>query len=143
MRPSPLAGGLERFIDAQAPVYASVLAELAQGRKTSHWMWFVFPQLKALGRSATARFYGLADRTEALAYGQHPVLGERLEACTRLVLAVQGRSAHDIFGSPDDLKLRSCMTLFDAVLPDAPVFRRTLDRYYAGEPDEATLALLR
>jgi uncharacterized protein (DUF1810 family) len=143
MRPSPPPEGLERFIDAQAPVYASVLAELAQGRKTSHWMWFVFPQLKALGRSATARFYGLADRAEALAYGQHPVLGERLEACTRLVLAVQGRSAHDIFGSPDDLKLRSCMTLFDAVLPEVPVFRRTLDRYYAGAPDEATLALLR
>lgn len=134
--------GLARFVEAQSPVYASVLAELAAGRKTSHWMWFVFPQLKPLGRSGTARFYGLEDRAEAAAYWQHPVLGERLKECTRLVLATPGKTAHDIFGSPDDLKLRSCMTLFGAVAPDEPAFRDVLARFYAGEPDPATLALL-
>ncbi|MGZ5215824.1 MAG: DUF1810 domain-containing protein [Caldimonas sp.] len=135
--------GLARFVEAQSPVYASVLAELAAGRKTSHWMWFVFPQLKALGRSGTARFYGVEDRAEAAAYWQHPVLGKRLKECTRLVLATQGKTAHDIFGSPDDLKLRSCMTLFGAVAPEEPAFRDVLARFYGGEPDPATLVLLR
>jgi len=135
--PSP---GLARFVEAQSAVFASVLAELGAGRKTSHWMWFVFPQLTSLGRSDTARFYGLEDGAEATAYWRHPVLGERLKQCARLVLATEGESAHDIFGSPDDLKLRSCMTLFDAVAPDEPVFREVLARFYGGEPDPATLA---
>ena len=134
------ASRLERFVSAQAPVYAAVLRELAAGSTTSHWMWFVFPQLTSLGRSGTARFYGLDGRADALAYWRHPVLGARLLECTRLVLAAQGRSAHDIFGSPDDLKLRSCMTLFAAVAPEAPAFRGVLDRFYGGEGDPLTLA---
>jgi len=134
--------GLDRFIEAQSSVYASVLAELGAGRKTSHWMWFVFPQLASLGRSATARFYGLADRAEAAGYWRHPVLGERLVQCTRLVLAARGKTAHEIFGSPDDLKLRSCMTLFAAVAPDEPVFGEVLACFYAGQPDPLTLAEL-
>jgi len=133
---------LDRFVDAQAPHYAAICDELRHGRKTSHWMWFVFPQLRALGRSGTAKFYGLADRAEALAYWRHPLLGPRLLECTSLVLAVTGRSAHTIFGSPDDLKLRSCMTLFEAVAPEEPVFPATLDRYYDGERDAITVSLL-
>ena len=134
---------LERFVQAQASVYPAVLRELGAGRKASHWMWFVFPQLKTLGRSGTARFYGLEGRDEALAYWRHPVLGQRLLECTRLVLATRGRSAHEIFGSPDDLKLRSCMTLFDAVAPEEPAFRVVLDRFYGGAADASTLDLLR
>ncbi|RYF34632.1 MAG: DUF1810 family protein [Comamonadaceae bacterium] len=106
---------LQRFVDAQAGVYPAVCAELAAGRKTSHWMWFIFPQLAALGRSETARFYGLADAAHARAYWTHPTLGARLDECSRLVLAIDGRSAHDIFGSPDDLKLCSSMTLFRGI----------------------------
>jgi uncharacterized protein (DUF1810 family) len=141
--PGSDAPGLERFVEAQAPVYAAVLRELGAGRKTSHWMWFVFPQLKPLGRSATARFYGLDGRADALAYWRHPLLGPRLVECTRLVLATRGRTVHEIFGSPDDLKLRSCVTLFDAVAPEEPAFRAVLDRFYGGIPDAATLELLR
>ncbi len=137
--PSP---GLARFVEAQTAVYASVLAELGAGCKTSHWMWFVFPQLSSLGRSGTARFYGLADRAEAAAYWQHPVLGERLIQCTRLVLETRGKTAHEIFGSPDDLKLRSSMTLFAAVAPEEPAFGEALARFYAGEGDPLTLAEL-
>ena len=121
---------------------ARVRAELAAGAKTTHWMWFVFPQLRALGRSATARHYGIADRAEAEAYARHPVLGPRLVECTRLLLGVHGRSAHDIFGSPDDLKLRSCLTLFEAVMPAESAFAEALARYYDGRPDERTLELL-
>ena len=131
---------LEHFVAAQEPVWPAVVRELGAGRKSSHWMWFVFPQLKALGRSATAKHYGLDDPDEALSYFQHPVLGPRLLTCTRLVLATQGRTAHDIFGSPDDLKLRSCMTLFDAVAPDEPAFRAVLERFYGAERDPLTLA---
>ena len=141
--PEAVWPGLERFVEAQAPVYASVLRELGAGSKTSHWMWFVFPQLKSLGRSSTARFYGIEDRAEAAAYWRHPLLGPRLVECTRLVLATSGRSAHAVFGSPDDLKLCSCMTLFDAVAPEEPAFRSVLDRFYAGVADAATLDLLR
>jgi len=132
---------LQRFVDAQAPVYAQVRAELAAGRKASHWMWFVFPQLKGLGRSAMAQHYGLASAAEARAYWAHPLLGPRLAECTELVLAVDGRSAHDIFGSPDDLKFRSCMTLF-AQATGEPLFERALRKYCGGEGDEATLRLL-
>jgi uncharacterized protein (DUF1810 family) len=133
---------LERFVTAQVPVYAQVCAELAAGRKQTHWMWFVFPQLRALGRSATARFFGLEGADEAAAYWAHPLLSQRLRQCAQLVLAVGDRSAHDIFGSPDDLKLRSCMTLFEAVAPGEPVFSDVLLRFYEGLRDPATLDLL-
>jgi len=132
---------LQRFVTAQGPVFAQVCAELAAGRKTSHWMWFVFPQLKGLGRSATAQHFGIASREEAQAYWRHPVLGARLKQCTELVLGVEGRSANQIFGSPDNLKFRSCMTLF-AQVTDAPVFGQALEKYFAGKGDEQTLQLL-
>jgi uncharacterized protein (DUF1810 family) len=134
--------GLERFVAAQEPLWAAVRRELGAGRKASHWMWFVFPQLRSLGRSGTAKLYGLEDEDEAARYWRHPVLGPRLRECTRLVLATEGRTAHDIFGSPDDLKLRSCMTLFEAVAPEEPAFRAVLDRFYRGEPDPLTLAAI-
>ena len=133
---------LARFVSAQEPVFARVLAELRAGAKSSHWMWFVFPQLKALGRSATARFYGIADAQEAAAYWQHAVLGPRLAQCTETMLGVVGKSALQILGSPDDLKFCSSMTLFARVAPDEPLFRRAIDRYCAGRLDERTLALL-
>lgn len=133
---------LQRFVDAQAPVIDTVIAELAAGKKRSHWMWFVFPQLETLGRSSTAKFYGLADLDEARAYLAHPVLGERLRACTRAVLAHRGRSAHAIFGTPDDLKFRSCMTLFGLAAPGEPLFGDALAAFYGGEPDAATLDLV-
>jgi uncharacterized protein (DUF1810 family) len=132
---------LQRFVDAQQGVYPQVRAELAAGCKRSHWMWFVFPQLKGLGRSATAQHYGIASKAEAQAYWAHPLLGARLRECTELVLAVEGRSAHEIFGSPDDLKFRSCMTLF-AQATGEPLFTRALQKYCDGRPDEATLRLL-
>ena len=132
---------LERFVSAQAPVYATVLAELRAGLKQSHWMWFIFPQLAALGRSPTAKFYGLAGLDEARAYLKHEVLGPRLVECTGLVNAVTGKSAHEIFGSPDDLKFRSCVTLFWLAGGDE-VFREALRRYYGGVEDEATVRLV-
>jgi uncharacterized protein (DUF1810 family) len=134
---------LERFLQAQEPVYERVRAELQAGRKTSHWMWFIFPQLKGLGRSPTAQYFGIASLQEAVAYWQHPVLGTRLEECTRLVLAVVGNTAHEIFGFPDDLKFASCMTLFEQAAPEQPVFGRALDKYFQGKRDENTLRLLR
>jgi uncharacterized protein (DUF1810 family) len=133
---------LQRFVAAQDSVYDQVKAELAAGAKTSHWMWFVFPQLKALGRSGTAQRFGIASKAEAEAYLRHPVLGARLKECCSLVLAVEGRSALQIFGSPDELKLRSCLTLFEQVAPHEPLFGQLLDRYYVGERDVATLRLL-
>jgi len=133
---------LQRFVLAQAPVYGQVCAELAAGDKRSHWMWFVFPQLAALGRSATALHFGLHSGAEALAYLGHPLLGDRLRHCTGLVLGVQGRSAHEIFHSPDDLKFRSCMTLFDAAMPTEPLFGQALARYFGGQGDARTLELL-
>jgi uncharacterized protein (DUF1810 family) len=135
---------LVRFLEAQAPVYDAVQAELRAGRKRSHWMWFVFPQLAGLGSSPTAKFYGISGLPEAAAYLGDPLLGQRLLACTEAVLAVQDRSLHAIFGSPDDLKFRSAMTLFGAAAmsSDTP-FRHALDRYCGGEPDPRTLALLR
>jgi uncharacterized protein (DUF1810 family) len=134
---------LERFVTAQAPVFETALAELRAGRKRTHWMWFVFPQLAGLGRSSTARFYGIGSPDEARAYLAHPVLGPRLELCTRTVLASESPSLHAIFGSPDDLKFRSCMTLFSRAAddPDNP-FRQALDRWCNGQPDEQTLDLI-
>jgi uncharacterized protein (DUF1810 family) len=133
---------LQRFLDAQAPVHTTAHAELAAGRKRSHWMWFIFPQISGLGSSAVSRFYAIASRQEAEAYLRHPVLGPRLRACTQLVNAVQGRSAYDIFGDPDCMKFHSCMTLFAEVAEDDAVFREALAKYYGGAPDQATLARL-
>ena len=132
----------DRFVKAQEPVVADVRAELAAGRKTSHWMWFVFPQLAGLGFSHRAQFYGIASLDEAKAYLAHAVLGPRLVECTDLVNAVEGRSAHDIFGSPDDLKFRSSMTLFALADPDAPAFGVALGKYFEGRRDPRTLELL-
>jgi len=131
---------LSRFVDAQAGVYGTVLAELRAGRKQTHWMWFIFPQLAALGRSPTAKFYGLAGLEEAREYLRHEVLGPRLRECTELVNAVTGRSAHEIFGTPDELKFRSCVTLF-RLAGGGEVFGEALRRYYGGMEDEATVRL--
>ncbi|HEX4298204.1 MAG TPA: DUF1810 domain-containing protein [Devosia sp.] len=132
----------ERFLAAQAPVYDTVVAELGAGRKPTHWMWFVFPQLAALGHSPTAQFYGLADLAAAEAYIAHPVLGPRLLACTELVNGVEGRSAHAIFGTPDDLKFRSSLTLFQRAAPGEAAFPAALGKYYDGVADAATLRLI-
>lgn len=138
----------ERFVQAQNPVYPRVCAELAAGAKTSHWMWFIFPQLRGLGRSAVALHFSLASLAEAHAYAQHPVLGARLRHCTELALAAPaeagsaGRSAQQIFGSPDDLKFHSSMTLFRKAVPDEGVFATALQRYFGGKPDLRTLELL-
>lgn len=134
--------GLERFVVAQALCYGAVRDELRAGRKTSHWMWFVFPQLAQLGRSETAKLYGLDDAAEARAYALHPVLGPRLAECADAVLATGGRTAHQIFGSPDDLKLCSSMTLFERAWPELHVFADVLDRFYEGRRDPMTTALL-
>lgn len=133
---------LQRFVDAQAPLLAQVRAELASGLKRSHWMWFFFPQLRSLGRSATALRYGIADLDEACAYAAHPLLGPRLVDCAQLVFNTEGRSAKDILGSPDDLKLNSSMTLFERAAVDEPVFAAVLAKYFAGRSDPRTLALL-
>jgi uncharacterized protein (DUF1810 family) len=133
---------LRRFLDAQAPVYAQAIAQLTRGAKASHWMWFVFPQLKGLGRSGMAQHYGLASLDEARAYWRHPVLGARLADCVQRVMAVEGRSVHRIFGSPDDLKFGSSMTLFALAVPDEPAFQQAIDRHFGGVRDPATLSLL-
>ena len=134
---------LERFVAAQAPVIDEVCDELRRGRKTSHWMWFIFPQLEALGTSAMAKRYGIASLAEARAYLAHPVLGPRLQTCCALLLQVQNGNIHEILGPPDDLKFRSCLTLFRQVAPDVVVFSQCLDKYYGGQPDSLTLNLAR
>ena len=133
---------LQRFVDAQESRIADALAELRAGRKRTHWMWFVFPQLRGLGHSQMARHFGIASRDEAVAYLAHPLLGPRLRDCVELVLAVRGRTAHEIFGSPDDMKLRSCLTLFGEVAGGDSVFDRALRQFCGGQPDAATLSLL-
>jgi uncharacterized protein (DUF1810 family) len=134
---------LQRFVTAQAPVMAQVREELRAGAKRSHWMWFVFPQVSGLGFSAMAARYAISSLAEARAYLAHPVLGPRLRECTELVLAVEGRDAHAILGSPDDLKFRSSMTLFAIASPAEPLFQAAIDKYFGGEPDEATAEILR
>ena len=134
---------LERFVTAQAPVFETVLAELRAGCKRSHWMWFVFPQLRGLGRSSTARFYGISSIEEARAYLAHPLLGPRLDLCTRIVVTSESSSLHAIFGSPDDMKFRSCVTLFSLATDNSDnPFRHALHRWCEGQPDEQTLVLL-
>ncbi len=134
---------LQRFTSAQAPVYAQVRAELAAGRKASHWMWFIFPQLRGLGRSGMARHYGISGLEEAQAYWRHPQLGARLRECVALVQAVDGKTALQIMGAPDDVKLRSCISLFALAAPEEALFQQALDKYFGGEPDPQTLALLK
>lgn len=133
---------LQRFVDAQERVYETVVGELRAGRKRSHWMWFVFPQLSALGRSATAQHFGISGLAEGRAYLAHPVLGPRLRECSALVAAISGRSAEQVFGFPDDLKLRSSMTLFAHCGDDTAVFREVLAAFYDGQEDAATVELL-
>ena len=135
---------IERFVTAQAPVFETALGELRAGRKRSHWMWFVFPQLRGLGHSSTARFYGISSLDEARAYLAHALLGPRLDLCISTVDGIEGSSLHAIFGAPDDMKFRSCVTLFSLAADHADnIFRRALDRWCDGRPDERTLALIR
>jgi uncharacterized protein (DUF1810 family) len=133
---------LERFVDAQDRVFTQVLLELRGGQKVGHWMWFVFPQIAGLGRSQKARMFALSSRREAKAYLRHPVLGPRLRECSRAVNGVEGRSAHDIFGDPDELKFRSSMTLFANVATDKRVFEEALERFFGGRRDALTLQKL-
>jgi uncharacterized protein (DUF1810 family) len=131
-----------RFLRAQEIDYDQALSEIRSGRKRTHWMWYIFPQLAGLGSSSTAQHYAITSANEARAYLNHPVLGSRLEECAEAVLQVEGRSAQEIFGSPDDLKLRSCASLFACVSPPGSVFERLLEKYYQGEPDSKTMTLL-
>jgi uncharacterized protein (DUF1810 family) len=133
---------LERFVRAQSPDYDRALSELRDGRKRSHWMWYIFPQLEGLGRSSMSQRYSIKSAAEALAYLSHPILGPRLRECVTAVSSVVGHSALEIFGSPDDLKLHSSVTLFAQVSDDA-VFRQLLQKYFDGRPDDETLQLLR
>jgi uncharacterized protein (DUF1810 family) len=133
---------LQRFVDAQQLVYETVLGELRTGRKRSHWMWFIFPQIVGLGRSAMAQRFALSSLEEAAAFLAHPVLGRRLRECARLVAAITGRSIAEIFGDPDDMKFRSSMTLFAQAAPEEPIFAACLQQYFGGEPDPQTLARL-
>ena len=134
---------LSRFLKAQAPVYADALAELRAGKKETHWIWFILPQLRGLGHSENATYYGVEGAGEAAAYLAHPVLGSRLRECVTALLAHREKSARAILGAPDDLKFRSCLTLFRAAAaPQDKLWQNALDRFFAGEPDEATLRLL-
>jgi uncharacterized protein (DUF1810 family) len=133
---------LDRFVAAQQGLYESVLDELRRGRKVGHWIWFIFPQVAGLGRSAMSELYAISSLDEARAYLAHPVLGPRLRECAAIVLATTGRTALEIFGSTDAVKLRSSMTLFHRAAPDEPVFAHVLERFYDGTPDDATDARL-
>ncbi|WP_426199123.1 DUF1810 domain-containing protein [Pseudomonas sp. DC3200b2] len=133
---------LQRFLDAQAPVYARVVEELRAGQKRSHWMWFVFPQLQGLGRSETARYYAISSVDEAVAYLAHPELGPRLRQCCQMLLQLQSRSPAEIFGELDALKLHSSITLFLRASSNDPLLQDVLDRFYSGEQDPRTLELL-
>ncbi|BAP78838.1 NTP pyrophosphohydrolase [Pseudomonas sp. MT-1] len=133
---------LQRFVDAQQSIYDRALAELNAGHKQSHWMWFIFPQIAGLGHSDMARRYAIKDAVEATAYLEHPLLGPRLEQCTQALLAHAERPARQILGSPDDMKLRSSMTLFAAVAPERSTFQAVLDAFFAADPDSATLSRL-
>ncbi len=133
---------LDRFVDAQESDYEQALGEIRSGRKRSHWMWYVFPQLEGLGMSSMSRLYSIKSAEEAKAYLRHPILGPRLKECVEAVLGVEGKSAFEIFGSPDDMKLRSCATLFASVSEHGSIFDRLLNKYFAGKRDEKTERLL-
>jgi len=134
---------LQRFLNAQSSIYDQACSELRAGRKRTHWMWFIFPQLAGLGHSETARFYAIRSLAEAKAYLQHPVLGPRLVECTTLVTQIDGKTIHDILGSPDDMKFRSCMTLFEQAAAENTPFKEGLLKYFGGESDPLTLEHLR
>lgn len=138
---SPDSFDLERFLTAQEGVYPTALAELREGRKRTHWMWFVFPQFEGLGSSATSRHFAIRSLEEARAYRCHPVLGARLEECAGAIIGIEGRSAAEIFPCPDDLKLQSSMTLFELASPPESIFGKVLQEYFGGKRDEATLRL--
>ena len=140
MSPDPY--DLARFVQAQERDYEQALSEIRSGRKRSHWMWYIFPQFEGLGRTSTSMRYAITSAAEAEAYLRHPVLGPRLLEMATAALSIEERSAFEIFGSPDDMKLRSCATLFASVSPAGSVFEQLLDRYFGGEPDQRTLALL-
>jgi uncharacterized protein (DUF1810 family) len=133
---------LIRFVQAQEDDYAQALAEIRGGRKRSHWMWYIFPQFDGLGHSSMSKRYSIKSLAEAEAYLRHPILGPRLVECCEAALGIEGRSAHDIFGSPDDIKLRSCATLFARVSPAGSVFESLLDQYFQGDRDDRTLRLM-
>lgn len=133
---------LQRFVEAQNPVFEQVCLELRRGRKTSHWIWFIFPQIEGLGFSEMSRYFAISGRDEAAAYLEHPVLGPRLRECTRLVATIPGKTVEEIFGSPDDMKFRSSMTLFAQVADDNQIFLDALGQYFQGEPDQRTLSRL-
>jgi uncharacterized protein (DUF1810 family) len=133
---------LDRFVEAQEGVYEQALAELKRGEKTTHWMWYIFPQFEGLGSSPNSRRYAIGTFDEARAYNRHPILGKRLWRCAQTVLRLKGRSAREIFGTPDDLKLRSCATLFDRVVAPGSVFHWLLDKYFQGQRDQKTLQLI-
>lgn len=141
-RPESDPYDLNRFVQAQEGDYEQALSEIRSGRKRSHWMWYIFPQYEGLGFSSTSVFYAIKSLAEAQAYLEHPVLGPRLIECSQAALDVEGRSAHEIFGSPDDMKLKSCATLFNQVSPAGSVFEQLLAKYYRGERDEKTLDLI-
>jgi uncharacterized protein (DUF1810 family) len=132
---------LGRFLQAQTDDYEQALAEITSGRKRTHWMWYIFPQIDGLAFSTTSRHYAIKSLDEARAYLDHPILGPRLRECAEAVVRLEGKSTREIFGSPDDLKLRSCATLFACVSPPGSVFDRLLAKYYQGERDEKTLHL--
>jgi uncharacterized protein (DUF1810 family) len=134
---------LQRFVDAQAGVYEGACAELRRGRKTGHWMWFIFPQLRGLGFSPMAEYYGIASLAEAKSYLEHPLLGERLIECSRAVTVIEGRTIRDIFGSPDDMKFKSSMTLFARAAPENSIFIAAIDKFCGGKFDSLTLDRLR
>jgi len=133
---------LQRFVDAQKPVYERVRRELRAGSKESHWMWFIFPQIAGLGRSPTSVLYAISSLDEAKAYLAHPVLGPRLRECAKLALDAEGRTAREIFGPVDEMKFRSSMTLFANAAPDEPLFSQCLEKYFGARPDPATLKKL-
>jgi uncharacterized protein (DUF1810 family) len=133
---------LQRFVDAQDPVFDNVRFELQSGAKVSHWMWFIFPQVRGLGSSEISKRFAISSRKEASAYLNHPILGQRLKECTHLVVALEGRSSCDIFGSVDDKKFRSCMTLFAEISQGDQIFNQALQKYFDGVPDALTLKLL-
>jgi uncharacterized protein (DUF1810 family) len=133
---------LKRFLEAQANDFETALAEIRRGRKQSHWMWYVFPQIAGLGFSSTSKFYAIKDRGEAETYLAHPVLGKRLVEISNALLEIEGKTTNQIFGSPDDLKLKSSMTLFGALENTNPVFQKVLDKYFSGEQDRRTLEMI-
>ena len=133
---------LDRFLDAQRGDYAAALAEVRRGRKTSHWMWYIFPQIAGLGQSSTARYYSIRDLEEAREYYAHPVLGQRLREISGVLLELRGSDPVAVFGGIDSMKLKSSMTLFSLAAPDDPVFQQVLDKYYGGEQDALTLRIL-